>query len=160
MPLKSSEDHVDCCSLGALAVSGVHLAEVPFDSEEDIASHDQTVGVFLVVGSDRVGQVPGLVEDVIDLDAEIECLDVLGNLSVPLPFRGSVTLCITSVPGIGYLGVEFEFVLCPVVGSGSYTGVEGVHVDPVIQGVAGNMAGEVGLDPSAETSGSVFETQA
>ena len=62
-------------------MGGIHLAEVPLDSEEDITSHDQTIGVFLVVGSDRVGQVPGLVEDVIDLDAEIECLDVLGNLS-------------------------------------------------------------------------------
>ena len=63
------EDHVYCCSLGTLAVGCIHLAEVPFDSEEDLESHDQTIGVFLVVGSDRVGQVAGE-----------------GGLAVPFPF--------------------------------------------------------------------------
>ena len=50
-------------------MGGVHLAEVPLDSEQDVASHDQLVGVLFVIGRDRVGQVPGLVKDVVDLQA-------------------------------------------------------------------------------------------
>ena len=52
---ESLEHHVHRRLLGAGAVGGVHFAEVPLDAEEDVAAHDEAVGVLFVVGGDRVG---------------------------------------------------------------------------------------------------------
>ena len=93
-----SKHHIHCGSLGSLAVGGVHLAEIPFQAEKDVSAHYELVSVLFVVGRDRVGQVAGLVEDVVDFEAEGESLDVLRYFPVPLPFRSAVTGRVADVP--------------------------------------------------------------
>ena len=64
-------------------MGGVHLAEVPLESEEYVPSHYQAVRIFFVVGRDRVGEVSRLVQDIVHCQAEVEGSDVLGDLCVP-----------------------------------------------------------------------------
>ena len=105
------EHHIPGGVLGALVMGGVHLAEIPLDAEQDVPAHDQPVGILHIVGGHRVSQAPGLVQDVVGLDTQVEGADVLGNLRVPLPFGPVVTLRIAPVELVREVAVEFEFVL-------------------------------------------------
>ena len=49
------KDHIHGCTLGPLAVGSIHLAEIPLDSEQDVTTHYEAIGVFLVIGGDSVG---------------------------------------------------------------------------------------------------------
>ena len=82
-------------------MSSIHLAKVPFDAEEDVSAHNEPVGILLVVGRNGVREVPGLVQDVVDLDAKIESADILRDFRIPLPLWLAVTGRITLVENIG-----------------------------------------------------------
>ena len=138
MPL---EYHIPGGVLGALAVGGVHLAEVPFDPEQDVAAHNEAVAVLFIVGGDAMGQTPCLVQDVVDLDAQVECADVLGNLGIPLPLWLAVSGRISFVEHICEVGYELEFVLGGIGASAEETGAEDVQVCLRVEGIAGDAAG-------------------
>ena len=76
-------------------MEGVHLAKVPTDTEQDVPTHDQTIGGLFVVGLVDSGQVSRLVQKIMRLDTQVERADVLGDFYVPNPLRKSETIGIT-----------------------------------------------------------------
>ncbi len=58
-------------------MDSIHLAEVPLHPKENIPAHTQAIGIFLIVGSDRVRESPRLVQDVVNLDTQVERTDIL-----------------------------------------------------------------------------------
>ena len=102
--------HVPGGLLGALALGCVHLAKVPFYTKEDVSAQNQTVGIFLIVGGDRVVAATGLVQDVVCLEAERKGADVLGDLRIPLPLRLVEAVLVASVEMIAHIGGQFKLV--------------------------------------------------
>ena len=81
-------------------------------------------------------EIPLLVQDVTELDAQDEGTDALVDIGVPLPFRLAVTFRIAVVEIVGEIRVEFKLVLGDVGSRQAQLGVHRIQVDAGIQGVA------------------------
>lgn len=93
--------HIERRLLRPCTMGGIHLAEVPFDAQEDVSAHHQAIGIFFIIGGDGVAAATGLVQDVKGLEAQGESADVPGHLGVPAEFRPVVAGGIAPVCGSG-----------------------------------------------------------
>ena len=60
--------HIERRLLRPCTMGGIHLAEVPFHTEENVPSHYEPIGILLIVGGYSMREVPGLVQDVMNLN--------------------------------------------------------------------------------------------
>ena len=80
---------------------GVHLAEIPLHAEDDVTSHNEPIGILFIIGRYGMGKITRLIQDVVDLDAQVKGAYILGNLRIPAPLALAVTGRISLIEHLG-----------------------------------------------------------